>query len=222
MLFRKAFLEAIARGEVTLAFRRWQRPSVKAGGTLKTSVGVLAIDRVEACALSSITSKDARSAGFESRQALVEELQQRTEGQVYRIEFRLAGEDPRIALREDDQIEPEEMSEILAKLARKDRASKRGACSQALLELLDANPAARSAELYEQLGYPEQLDFKRDVRKLKNLGLTVSLGTGYQLSPRGKAVLAALRNVSWRATLRMKCLLQTHSRCAWKPHTSLC
>jgi len=31
--------------------------------------------------------------------------------------------------------------------------------------------------------------FKRDVRRLKELGLTVSLSVGYELSPRGQAFL---------------------------------
>jgi len=34
-------------------------------------------------------------------------------------------------------------------------------------------------------------DLKRDVRKLKNLGLTHSLDVGYRISPRGAAYLAA-------------------------------
>jgi hypothetical protein len=33
----------------------------------------------------------------------------------------------------------------------------------------------------------ETLPFKRDVRKLKELGLTESLEVGYRLSPRGRA-----------------------------------
>ena len=37
------------------------------------------------------------------------------------------------------------------------------------------------------------LPFKRDVRKLKELGLTESLETGYRLSPRGRALLERLR-----------------------------
>ena len=36
----------------------------------------------------------------------------------------------------------------------------------------------------------ETLPFKIDVRKLKNLGLTISLPIGYELSPRGEAYLA--------------------------------
>ena len=35
--------------------------------------------------------------------------------------------------------------------------------------------------------------FKRDVRKLKELGLTESLERGYRLSPRGRAVLTHTR-----------------------------
>ena len=38
----------------------------------------------------------------------------------------------------------------------------------------------------------ERLAFKRDVRKLKELGLTESLDVGYRLSPRGRAVLDRL------------------------------
>ena len=38
-------------------------------------------------------------------------------------------------------------------------------------------------------GRRERLPFKADVRKLKNLGLTISLGVGYELSPRGQAYL---------------------------------
>jgi hypothetical protein len=48
MLFKQAFLDGIQAGTITLAFRRWQRPTVKAGGTLLTAVGQLAIDDVRA------------------------------------------------------------------------------------------------------------------------------------------------------------------------------
>jgi hypothetical protein len=35
----------------------------------------------------------------------------------------------------------------------------------------------------------DKLTFKANVRKLKSLGLTVSLEVGYRLSPRGRALL---------------------------------
>ena len=37
MLLKREVLEAIKRGEITLQFRRWSRPTVKPGGTLKVS-----------------------------------------------------------------------------------------------------------------------------------------------------------------------------------------
>ena len=40
MLIRPAELEAIRRGEIDLAFRRWDRPRDKVGTRLRTAVGV--------------------------------------------------------------------------------------------------------------------------------------------------------------------------------------
>src|SRR5215208_4964746 len=106
MLFRQDVLRRIAEGEVTLAFRRWRHPTVKAGGTLRTRVGVLAIDSVEPVDEERVTDADARRAGASDREALLAGL--RADGALYRVEFRLAGPDPRIALRERSHISPEE------------------------------------------------------------------------------------------------------------------
>ena len=46
MLFRQEFLDGIREGRVTLAFRRWRRPTVRAGGTLMTPIGQLQIGDV--------------------------------------------------------------------------------------------------------------------------------------------------------------------------------
>ncbi len=51
--------------------------------------------------------------------------------------------------------------------------------------LIARNPGVRAGDLAPQAGQ-ETLDFKRNVRKLKNLGLTISLEVGYRLSPRGE------------------------------------
>ena len=56
------------------------------------------------------------------------------------------------------------------------------------LALIEANPARRAPDLAAELGR-ETAPFKRDVRKLKELGLTESLEIGYRLSPRGAALL---------------------------------
>jgi len=59
------------------------------------------------------------------------------------------------------------------------------------LQAIADQPAVRAPDLAESFGR-ETAAFKRDVRKLKELGLTVSLDVGYRLSPRGELVLRAL------------------------------
>ena len=62
-----------------------------------------------------------------------------------------------------------------------------------VLELIEAHPALRAANLCKRAGQ-ERLPFKINVRKLRALGLTESLEVGYRLSPRGVAVLQAIRS----------------------------
>lgn len=64
MLLKLEVLEAIKRGEVTLQFRRWTRPSVKAGGTLKTKIGLLGIGTITEMSPADVTLADAKKAGF--------------------------------------------------------------------------------------------------------------------------------------------------------------
>ncbi len=190
MLFKRRVLQAIAAGQVTLAFRRWRRPTVKAGGTLNTAAGVLAIDSVEAVAADSISEADALRAGAASREALLKDLS-RAGGELYRIAFHRAGDDPRIALRQQAALKGEGLEDVLAALTRLDRASRRGAWTAEVLRLIAGNPGRRAPDLAVARG-EETLDFKRNVRKLKALGLTESLRVGYRISPRGKSVLVAL------------------------------
>lgn len=64
MLLKLDLLNDIKAGKVDLVFRRWSRPSVKAGGTLKTKVGLLAIKAVDDMEPDDVTEADARRAGF--------------------------------------------------------------------------------------------------------------------------------------------------------------
>ena len=65
MLIKLEVLEAIKRGDITLQFRRWTRPSVKPGGTLKTKVGLLKIGRIDEMRPEPMSPlADARKAGF--------------------------------------------------------------------------------------------------------------------------------------------------------------
>ncbi len=188
MLFPKRFWEGLVDGSVTVAFRYWKRPTVKAGGTLQAPVGVLAIETVERVALKDVTPADAEAAGYPSRAALVADLAKyrRPQTALHRIAFHYAGEDPRRALRED--VSPEQVQELRARLVRMDRASQRGPWTTEVLTLIRDQPETLAATLAAQRGQ-EKLAFKADVRKLKALGLTESLRVGYRLSPRGRAVL---------------------------------
>jgi hypothetical protein len=188
MLFRLDELRRIREGEITLAFRRWRRPTVRAGGTLRTRAGVLAIDSVEPIGEEDVTDEDAHRAGAPDRDTLLARL--RPEGRLHRVEFRLAGPDPRIALRERSKVSAAERAEIDARLARLDATSRHGPWTRTVLRLIAERPGTRAPDLAASLGR-ETAPFKADVRKLKELGLTESLLVGYRLSPRGRAYLSA-------------------------------
>ena len=107
---------------------------------------------------------------------------------VYRVEFHLAGSDPRDALAADDRLGDADVAEIDRRLARLDAASAHGPWTGAVLDAIAHRPAVRAGDLAADFGRELQ-PFKTDVRKLKNLGLTMSLEVGYELSPRGRAYL---------------------------------
>jgi hypothetical protein len=188
VLFRRPVLDGIRAGEVTLAFRRWDRPRARPGGRQRTVVGELAIDSVEPVERAEITAADAARAGHASLDELLAELDARGAAQIWRVGLRWAREDPRRALREQADIGDAELAELRARLDRLDRASRHGPWTRQLLELIAARPEVRAADLAAAVGR-DKLPFKRDVRKLKELGLTESLERGYRLSPRGRALL---------------------------------
>jgi hypothetical protein len=189
VLLRQATLDGIAKGEITLAFRRWSWPTVRAGGRLRTRVGELAIEAVEVVSERALDAGAARAAGFASRADLLASL--RPEGTLYRVTFRLAGPDARIALRNDAKLSKEDLAEIGRRLDRLDAASRRGPWTRDVLRLIEARPGVRAPDLAASRGL-ETAPFKASVRKLKELGLTESLEVGYRLSPRGRAALHKL------------------------------
>jgi hypothetical protein len=188
VLFPLRVLDAIRDGRVDLAFRRWERARVRPGSRLRTAVGVLEVGSVEVVERSSLGEDEARRAGFASAEDLLAMLDERDRGAVYRIELRYAGADPRVELRAKADLSENELGEIARKLERLDEASRHGPWTKAVLELIARNPEVRAEELAAEMGR-QKLPFKRDVRKLKELGLTESLNPGYRLSPRGKTVL---------------------------------
>lgn len=188
MLISQPDLVAIREGRIDAVFRRWDRPRVLAGTKLRTRIGLVEVMAVDALAEADVSEGDARRAGIRSRKALLARQPRKAAKPLYRVEVRYAGPDPRVALRERADIAAEERAEIDAVLGRYDAVSPHGPWTRRVLELIAAHPETESLELAAMLGR-EQLSFKRDVRKLKELGLTESLKPGYRLSPRGRAYL---------------------------------
>ncbi|MGF1667964.1 MAG: hypothetical protein ACFCVC_17025 [Acidimicrobiia bacterium] len=193
MLIEKRFWEPIERGEVTVTFRRWKRSQVLAGRTYRTAAGRLAVDTVDEVAPERISDADARRAGYADATTLVGDLRGEEGQPVFRIAFRhLPEPDPRTELANDDALDPEAIAAITARLDRLDRSSSHGPWTASYLEAIESNPERRAPDLAETFGRETQ-PFKLDVRKLKNMGLTVSCPVGYRLSRRGEAYLAAQR-----------------------------
>lgn len=105
MLLRRPVLDGVRSGSITVSFRRWRRPTVRTGGTLLTPVGQPSIRSVEPVAVGDITLQDARQAGYDTREALLRELERRPAGVVYRIDFGELHPDPRVALRSQPAVD---------------------------------------------------------------------------------------------------------------------
>ena len=191
MLFKQKDLQRIKSGEIKLAFRKWKARKAKEGSLIKTSIGELKILSVDEIEENEINESDAKAAGFESRKILIEILQKREEGSLYKIALAYHGEDPRIALRNQSEISPEEFEQLKTKLEKMDARSKSGPWTLEVLQAIQQNPELRAADLASLTGREKDW-FKPNVRKLKNLGLTISLEVGYQISTRGEAFLIAL------------------------------
>jgi hypothetical protein len=191
VLLSQETLDGIASGTVTAVFRRWTTPRVKAGSTFRTAAGVVAVDSVEPASEAAITDGEARKAGFESRAHLVSDLSKYPDGQLYRIAVRLAGADPRVALRGDARLTAADVQALERKVAAMGAKSQDGPWALRVLRLIEQRPGVLAARLARSLDMETAL-FKPRVRQLKELGLTESLEVGYRLSPRGQAFLQRL------------------------------
>jgi hypothetical protein len=192
MLIQLRFRDAIASGAVTLTFRRWRRPQVVPGNTYRTAAGRIVVEAIDVVDPDRITAAEAKRAGFASPAEVVAALRGEPGLPTYRVRFRAAtGPDPRAELAANAELGASEIEDLRRRLDRLDRASAHGPWTAAVLQVIAARPAVRAADLAAGFGRETQ-PFKLDVRKLKNLGLTLSLDVGYRLSPRGEAYLAAI------------------------------
>jgi hypothetical protein len=194
LLFKKPFWEGLVSGKITLTFRRWQKPHVRVGGRYRCHpIGVLEVDAMEVVSARSITAEDALRAGFESRDALVGYLAELgpldDTTEVHRIELHHGGDGDRVEIALQDELTREDVAAIRAKLTKMDAKK---AWTKKTLALIEANPRVAASKLAAKVKR-ETLPFKADVVKLKKLGLTQSFEVGYEISPRGRAYLAATR-----------------------------
>jgi hypothetical protein len=189
MLIEKRLHAGIRDGSITVMFRRWKRRQVTAGNVYRTAAGRIVVDEVVETAPSRIRSADVRAAGYSSVAAAVADLRGAPGDPVFLLRLHLAeDDDPRAVLADAAELSTSDVEEVTRRLERLDRASNHGPWTSETLAIIQRRPATRAGDLAEELGR-EMLPFKVDVRKLKNLGLTLSLEVGYRLSPRGEAYL---------------------------------
>jgi hypothetical protein len=141
----------VADGSMSLAFRRWRKQDVQPGATFRTAVGVIRVDAVEPIDPAAITDADAALAGHKNADAVRKRLAGDDTLPTYRVRLSYAGEDPRVALRNDDRLTDVDVSAIDAKLERLDRASSHGAWTMQTLDLIRRHPQVRAPDLAAEL-----------------------------------------------------------------------
>lgn len=190
MRIEKRLQIGIWDGSITVVFRRWRTRQVVAGGIYRTPAGRLYVDAVEVVRPSRIRLVDAKAAGYRSVTAVRDDLRGDPADPVYLLRVHPVDDpDPRDLLASSAELSAEDVADIRMRLERLDRASSYGAWTMETLQIIADNPEVRAPDLAARLGR-ETHPFKLDVRKLKNLGLTLSYPVGYRLSPRGVAYLS--------------------------------
>jgi len=192
LLFQKRFHDGLKSGAITLTFRGWASARVKPGGRYRCHpIGVLEVDSVERVKLGDLSDRDAVRAGFESLDEMREYLgggQALTKSsELWRVALHFGGDGDRVQLALEEDLSAEDVAAIDKALARMD--SKR-AWTAETIDAIRAKPQVAASKLAAALGR-ETKPFKADVVKLKKLGLTQSFEVGYEISPRGRAYLAA-------------------------------
>jgi len=197
MLFKHVFHPGIRDGSITTTLRTWKTPRVQPGKSYRFGpTAALEVTAVDSVKVGDITDAASRRSGFGDREELVAMLKQTSRGRltsrssVFRVTFRHTdAPDPRAARREDTSARA--LDEVAARLTRMDGLSRPGPWTHAMLRLIQKHPRVSASKL-AATEERETRPFKADVRKLKELGLTVSHDVGYSLSPRGRALLKRL------------------------------
>lgn len=187
MLLDRATAQGIADGTVSLVLRRWDAPRAKPGGTQRTPAGTIRVDEIsEHPGRYRVTGAQARAAGYPDAKTAQAALDRREAAHTYVITVSYLGPDERPGLAADDTLDAADIAAITDRLDRWDAATE--PWTRTYLQLIGANEGVRAPDLAARMGM-DVPRFKRRVRQLKGLGLTISLEVGYRLSPRGRAFL---------------------------------
>ena len=127
----------------------------------------------------------APSQGFDSKDELLALLNKHPRD-IYKIKLSYHSEDPRIELRQQ-KLTDAMFEQLKKKMERLDKGIE-GAWTKPVLQAIHKHPHLRAADLCKKVGM-EKMKMKLNVRKLKNLGLTISHEVGYEISPLGEEFL---------------------------------
>jgi hypothetical protein len=93
--FSRGLREPVLTGDVTVSFRLWRRPKVKAGGRDRVGSGQIEVDVVDLVPFGTITDEEVTAAGEPDRESLRRRAAHAgpitDDTLVYRIEFHAVG-----------------------------------------------------------------------------------------------------------------------------------
>jgi len=171
----------ILAGRITVSFRNWKRPHAAVGGVYRLRPsGAVKVIGVRPVRLRDIEADDLRRAGFDSVAEIARFLKLPESANVTRVEFKLTDETAGKPLPELSA------DEVVTRLQATDRRSATPWTAD-VLALIRDHPATRAGDLTPRMGWDTPA-FKANVRKLKRLGLTLSLEAGYRLTDLGEQV----------------------------------
>ena len=184
----------VAAAEITVTWRLWKYAHVKPGKVYASGFavgGAIAVEDVRVVPASEITDADALEVGLPGATALIDYARSHTGREVsgdtllYRVQFHFEPVGP---------PKPQySLDEVSIRLQRLDKASRAGPWTLTALRLIEENPGVVARNLAVEMGMPRD-DLKVNVRKLKALGLTLSLPVGYELTELGQSYLDSMED----------------------------
>jgi hypothetical protein len=192
LMFRREDRGRVIDGEITVTFRLWKSPKVKAGKIYATPIGAIEIEKVDVIPAALVSKRDVKPSGRASIAAIWESAGEHTKTIVtpdtllHRVQIRFLGDVPVEAQKKP----PISLEGLARRLDRMDARSARGPWTHQFLKTIEDAPRVPARILAADVGW-ERLDFKAHVRRLKALGLTISHETGYELSDLGHRYLAS-------------------------------